>query len=242
MSRCKIICIALGAAVLALSGCVTHYSNVPDSTYEVEKLDVHQRYMIEEPLGILRSTTKVGRFNSEIIFLADQLERNADRKSLENTFVITTIANLNNLSETTSFGRLISENLIHEMQVRKWKVFEVRLTKDIVVNSTGEFSLSRDVQKIRDVYKIGGIVAGTYALTEGNIIVNVRVMDITSGIVASSGQIRMPVDCFTESLLFNEDRQKVMKIVGDSPSRGKSKTAVSDLESSKWIKIEDITR
>ena len=170
------------------------------------------------------------------------MERNANRKSLENTFVITTIANLNNLSETTSFGRLISENLIHEMQVRKWKVFEVRLTKDIVVNSTGEFSLSRDVQKIRDVYKIGGIVAGTYALTEGNIIVNVRVMDITSGIVASSGQIRMPVDCFTESLLFNEDRQKVMKIVGDSPSRGKSKTAVSDLESSKWIKIEDITR
>ncbi len=241
MIRHRIQRFTLGLATLAAVGGVT--SPLSAAANEVDRLEAYQRYMVEEPLGIQRSQTPVGRFNSEVIFLADQIERNADRKSLDNTFVVTSITNLNNLSETTSFGRLLSENLIHELQVRKWKVFEVRLTKDIIVNNTGEFSLSRDIQKIRDVYKIGGIVAGTYSIAEGNIIINVRVVDINSGIIASSGQIRMPVDWFTESLLTaNEERQKVMKIVGDSPSRGRAKGAGSELESSKWIKIEDITR
>jgi TolB-like protein len=232
---------ALGLAALVSLGGATFPSSA--HAHDLDRLEAYQRYMVEEPIGIQRSQTPVGRFNAEVIFLADQIERNADRKSLDNTFVVTSITNLNNLSETTSFGRLLSENLIHELQVRKWKVFEVRLTKDIIVNNTGEFSLSRDIQKIRDLYKIGGIVAGTYSIAEGNIIINVRVVDINSGIIASSGQIRMPVDWFTESLLTaNEERQKVMKIVGDSPSRGKGKVSGVDLESSKWIKIEDISR
>jgi TolB-like protein len=246
MKRCASICFVMSVAALALSGCAgtpAYPRRTSDSTREVEKLDAYQRYMIDEPLGIEGSHSKAGRFNSEVIFLADQIERNADRKSLDNTFVVTSVTNLNNLSETTSFGRLLSENLIHELQVRKWKVFEVRLTKDIIVNNTGEFSLSRDIQKIRDVYKIGGIVAGTYSIAEGNIIVNVRVVDINSGIIASSGQIRLPMDWFTESLLGpTEDRQKAMKIVGDLPSRSKAKGNGSELDSSKWIKIEDISR
>ena len=228
-------------AILVATACVSPLGTAHADG--VEHLEAYQRYMVDEPLSIQRSQSQVGRFNAEIIFLADQIERNADRKSLDNTFVVTSITNLNNLTETTSFGRLVSENLIHELQVRKWKVFEVRLTKDIIVNNTGEFSLSRDIQKIREVYKIGGIVAGTYSIAEGNIITNVRVVDINSGIIASSGQIRMPLDWFTESLLSsNEEKQKVMKIVGDSPSRGRVKVSTTDLESAKWIKIEDISR
>ncbi len=195
MTGHKMIRVVLVVATLAAWGCVT--PPLFADANELEKLDAYQRYMVDEPLSIQRGQSAAGRFNSNIIFLADQIERNADRKSLDNTFVVTSITNLNNLSETTSFGRLLSENLIHELQVRKWKVFEVRLTKDIIINNTGEFSLSRDIQKIRDLYKIGGIVAGTYSIAENNIIINVRVVDINSGIIASSGQLRMPVDLFT---------------------------------------------
>lgn len=199
--------------MMPMYGCVNSTSYPQTTAY----LNADQRYVVDEPLGVQRSNTTVGRFNAQMIFMADQIERNADRKSQENTFIVTSFTNLNKLSETTAFGRLVAENVIHELQVRKWKVFEVRLTKDVVINETGEFSLSRDIKKIKEMYKVGGIVTGTYSVANDHVIVNARVIDINTGLVASSAQIHMPINWFTDTLLFNEDNLKTMKIVGDTP-------------------------
>jgi len=219
----KRTCIGAGLSlVFLLSGCMATTTNYPTHpatatvpSREAAAVQPGQRYIVSEPIGVLESGSTVGRFNARMIFLADQIERNAERKSLSNTFIVTSFVNLNKLSETTPFGRLVAENIIHELQVRKWQVFEVRLTKDIVINETGEFSLSRDIKKLRDQYKIGGIVAGTYSVSGGHIIVNTRVIDINTGLVVSSGQIHMPVTWFTDELLFHDDHLKAMKVVGD---------------------------
>ena len=97
------------------------------------------------------------------------------------------------------------------------QVFEVRLTKDIVINETGEFSLSRDIKKLKDQYSIGGVVTGTYSVVDGHIILNARVVDINTGLVVSTGQIHIPANWFTDALLYNEDSMKAMKVVGDTP-------------------------
>lgn len=217
----------IGAVLLlttTLSGCMATTTNYPTNPAagtvpagEVTTLQPGQRYIVSEPISVQDSGSTVGRFNARMIFLADQIERNADRKSLSNTFIVTSFVNLNRLSETTPFGRLVAENIIHELQVRKWQVFEVRLTKDIVINETGEFSLSRDIKKLRDQYKIGGIVTGTYSVSGGHVIVNSRVVDINTGLVVSSGQIHLPVNWFTDELLLNDDHLRTMKVVGDTP-------------------------
>ena len=228
----------LAIIAIVTLGCTNSAKYPPNDTSQVAQLNSNQRYIVDEPLNIQQSQTSVGRFNSQMIFMADQIERNADRKSLENTFIVTSFTNLNRLSETTAFGRLVAENMIHELQVRKWKVFEVRLTKDVVINETGEFTLSRDIQKIRESYQVGGVMTGTYSIAGNHIIVNARVVDINTGLVASSGQIHLPVNWFTESLLFNSDNLKSMKIVGDTPVSTKDSIAskVSDL--AKQIKLE----
>ena len=221
----RIICIIEAMLLTAvLSGCAATTTNYPTNPVvgtvpagDVAKLHPGQRYVVSEPIGVQDSGSTVGRFNARMIFLSDQIERNADRKSLSNTFIVTSFVNLNKLSETTPFGRLVAENIIHELQVRKWQVFEVRLTKDIVINESGEFSLSRDIMKLRDQYKIGGIVAGTYSVSGGHVIVNSRVIDINTGLVVSSGQIHLPVNWFTDELLVNDDHLKTMKVVGDTP-------------------------
>jgi len=58
-------------------------------------------------------------------------------------------------------------------------------------------------------------VAGTYSVTGNNIIVNARVIDINTGIVVSSAQSHMPVNWFTDSLLFSDENLKPMRIVGN---------------------------
>jgi len=227
-----------------LGGCMATTTNYPTNpagstvpSGDVATLQPGQRYIVSEPIGVQESGSTVGRFNARMIFLADQLERNADRKSLSNTFIITSFVNLNRLSETTPFGRLVAENIIHELQVRKWQVFEVRLTKDIVINESGEFSLSRDIMKLRDQYKIGGIVAGTYSVSGGHVIINSRVIDINTGLVVSSGQIHLPVNWFTDELLVNDDHLKTMRVVGDTPYSCRELGTCSSSNSSTPTKI-----
>lgn len=209
--------VSLAALTAALWGCGANSANIRRPEYDVEKIRSNQRYVVDEPLRLQQSETPVGRFNAQIIFLADQIERNVDRKSLENTFIVTSFVSLENLAETTPFGRLLAENVIHELQVRKWKVYEVRLAKDITVNENGEFSLSRDIQKIKEMYKIGGVVTGTYSVAGNHVIVNARVMDIGTGLVMSSAQIHHPRNYYVDGLLFREDKLAPMKIVGDTP-------------------------
>lgn len=179
--------------------------------------NANQNVAEEFSSGVRDSQAAVSKFNKQMTSLADQIEKNSDRKNLENTFLVTSFTNLDKLSETTAFGRLVAENVIHELQIRKWKVYEVRLAKDVVINETGEFSLSRDIKRLKESYKVGGIVTGTYSIAAGHVIVNARVMDMDSGLVVSSAQIHMPVNWFTDTLMFNEEGLKTMRIVGDTP-------------------------
>ena len=172
-----------------------------------------------EQLKVSESNTTAGRFNARMIFLADQLVRNNDRNRLANTVIITSFTNLNKLTETTSFGRLIAENLIHELQVRKWQVYEIRLSNNITIDDSGEFILSRDINALKAQYKVGGIVTGTYSSVEGDIIVNARVIDMNNGMVISSAQAHFPANWFTDALLFNEENIKPMKIMNKTTEK-----------------------
>lgn len=229
--------VTLSLTAMTMSGCAGTNTNTSTVTPQ------NQPSVADEPLVIQQSRTTAGSFNSQLIFLADQIERNLDRKSPQDAFIVTSFSNLHNLSETSPLGRLISENLIHELQVRKWRIFEVRLTKDVIINETGEFSLSRDIAKIKELYKVAGIVVGTYSITGGNVFVNARVIDINSGIVVSSGQARMPVNWFTESLLPKEVSQehvsqKPMRIVGDTPYSCRDNPVCTNGNVPKALKIE----
>ena len=154
------------------------------------------------PLHVVDSRNPIGYLNSQAIFLSDQLERNLDKKYIANPVLVTSFVNLDNLNETNGLGRLLSESLIHQLHVKKWKIIDARLANNIVINENGEFALSRDIKNIKKNYNVSGIVTGTYTATDVGIVVNAKVMDIDSGVITSSGQIVIPTQGL-ESLLFN---------------------------------------
>jgi TolB-like protein len=154
-----------------------------------------------------------GKFAAKIIFLADQLERNMGRKGSNSSFLISSFTNLNNLAETSPLGRLIAENLMHELQVRAWRVYEPRLMQNFVINKNGEFTLSRDVKHLREHYGVTNVVAGTIMNSDDQLVINARVIDTSTGMVMSSGQIQIPSNWFTNGLL-EEPRVRNFKIIG----------------------------
>ena len=164
---------------------------------------------------IQNTLPSVGNFNDRMKNLADQLDKNATTNSPSNTYIVTSFTNLDKLGDTTALGRLISENLINGLQLHKWQILEARLTKGIDINASGEFSLSRDITKLKDEYKITGVVTGTYSVAEGNITVNARVIDVNTGVVTSSAQTYIPTHWLPDTSYSNDNNNKTMKILSD---------------------------
>ena len=154
-----------------------------------------------EPILSQRSASPSGIFNSSIIFIGDQLDRNMLNDARGKHTVITTFVDLNNLSNTSAFGRLIGENLMHELQVKGWTVTDVRMTRDLIVNPNGEFTLSRDIKRLHELYAAANVVTGTYTNTKDGVLINVRVLDLASGQVVSSAQTRFIKDSFVSSMI-----------------------------------------
>jgi len=190
MMAMSIICLA--------GGCATH--TVSDSTAPIESA-------VDLP--------PVGDFNDKMKNLADQLDKNAAANKLLNTYVVTSFTNLDKIDDTTALGRLISENLIYGLQMHKWQIIEMRLSKGVDVNAAGEFFLSRDINKLRDEYKISGVVTGTYSAAEGNLTINARVIDVNTGLVISSGQTYLPVNQLPKAPIEQVKNITTMKIISD---------------------------
>lgn len=154
-------------------------------------------------------------FKAHIHHLANQIVGNAEPKAEEAFYLVGSFLNLNDLSETSPLGRLIAENLIHELQVRSWRIFEPRLMQHVMINPSGEFALSRDAKQLRESFGISGVVTGTFAATGTQMVVNARVIDTQTGLVVSTAQVQIPTSDFTQRLAAEpRARQQPMRIVG----------------------------
>ncbi len=164
-------------------------------------------------IRIIGSETPLGMLNAKIIFLADQLENNLQGALKGMPTVVSTFVNVNNFNKSDTFGRILTEALIHELQVRGWNVKEIRLTRDIRVNRHGEFTLSRNSKRLRyRNVRAALIVTGTYFLAGNAVVVNARVISTYTGRVVSTAQAVIPISGIDE--LFVPDTIPLVKIDG----------------------------
>ena len=165
------------------------------------KFCYNQRNFLDIPV----SSTIEGRLNAKLIYLADQIERNLPHRYKAIPIAVTSFVNLNKMDHTNRLGRLIAENLQHELQVRGWHVIDVRLTKSIIINKKGEFILSRDIDRLKlQSAKIGAVLSGTYTTLKNAIIINARLIQLSNAEILSSAQIALPIPPYEEELYDDE--------------------------------------
>ena len=73
--------------------------------------------------------------------------------------------NVNNLEESSSFGRIIAEQITSRFTQLGHKVIELKLRQNsiFIKEGQGEFILSRDVHELSKTYNASAVVVGTYA-------------------------------------------------------------------------------
>ncbi|NPA10892.1 MAG: hypothetical protein GXO62_01450 [Epsilonproteobacteria bacterium] len=120
--------------------------------------------------------------HQEAKLLADKLHIKKD-----DTVIVTTLADINNLDKSSQLGRALSEQIAKVFVNKGIKVKEIRFGKSIYTKKrNGEFVLSRDVKKIANKIKVDYVVVGTYAKGKDYIYVNIKVVNPKNDIIISS--------------------------------------------------------
>jgi len=162
------------AAILPINGCSKRYSELPAfSPVNFKDYPNHS----------------VGRFKTS--YLADQIDEYF-RGTDPGPIGMTSFVNINDLYTTSTFGRMISEQLMSELAMKGYDVVEIRHSDAIqFLASAGEFALSRNVAAVRPSRDLGGVVVGTYVVSPERVYLNARLLDPRTSLVLSAGSVEM---------------------------------------------------
>ncbi|MEA3288796.1 MAG: FlgO family outer membrane protein [Campylobacterota bacterium] len=172
----------------------------------------------QQPIQQTYSVSSSGEFDETVLILSDNLLTSSRIPSEDiGSIAITSFVNLHDLSSTSGFGRTLAESFFNELFVRGFNVSDFRGQDALTVNPTGEFFITRDVNKIANKIQNSYVLVGTYSIIEHRVLINARIMDnMTGNIVASAKAYHSTTDC---NLLNNCPKPRTIRIVSNSIQR-----------------------
>ena len=134
-----------------------------------------------------------GYVNTIASSIAQQLGQNKNFSNIEDTpIAIMSIVDMNDFKKTSPIAKRISENLIHEMHVRGYKVIDYKAMCSIEIDANGDYVFSRAIADLQNQRNIAYALSGTYTTYKDGMAINVRIIDIKTSIVLSTAQVFVP--------------------------------------------------
>ena len=96
------------------------------------------------------------------------------------------------LNQTNLLGQQMAESFIHELHKFKVPVIDFKLIDNIRVTPGGDFVLSRDYLELARSLPIEYVLTGTITRHQGGMLVNARLVGLTSQAVVATAQTLVP--------------------------------------------------
>lgn len=111
------------------------------------------------------------------------------------SIVVATFVNINNLNESSTFGRIFAEQIASRLSQRGYKVKEVKFRQDTIFmqEDEGEFLLSRDLRAISTKHNASVVVVGTYGEAYNKMYVSARIINPSNSLLVSSCDFSLPI-------------------------------------------------
>ncbi|WP_372740680.1 FlgO family outer membrane protein [Neptunomonas sp.] len=115
--------------------------------------------------------------------------------SKERTILATSFVNIDDLQESSTFGRLVGDTVASDLVNSGYNVMEVRLRNSLFMQPRlGEFMLSRELRNVGAEHDAQAVLVGTYAIGGDYVYVNVRLVSVVNSQVLSSHDFRLPLN------------------------------------------------
>lgn len=141
-----------------------------------------------------------------ITSLAEQFAKSPKMKdiNMDQRILITSFVELKNFTNTTEFGRVIGESLIHELAFRGFNVVEFRSQTAVSIDEQGEYFMSRSLNKLHKEVENRFILVGTYSRLEYRIVINARIVDNENGSIMATARAVYEHGLRNDCQIFNE--------------------------------------
>jgi len=118
--------------------------------------------------------------------------------------IFASLVNINNLESSSSFGRIVSQQISTYFASSGYKVIEMLLRQNVYIEQQqGEFLLSRELKNISEQHNAQAVVVGTYAIGKDAIYITTKMVDARTNLVLSSVDYSLPMTSNIRSLLKN---------------------------------------
>lgn len=117
------------------------------------------------------------------------------------TMLVATLVELDSLTESSSLGRSVSEQVQARLTQRGYSVIEMKLRGQMLVKKNqGELMLSRELQDLRKTHQAEAVVVGTYTLARNLVYINLKMID-ADNVVIGAHSYALPLDRNVRSML-----------------------------------------
>lgn len=100
------------------------------------------------------------------------------------SMIIATLVNIDDLNNSSTFGRLVSEQISARFTQAGFNMVEMKFRDYVYMKQDqGELLLTREIKDVAKNHNAQGVIVGTYALSGEDIFVNLKVIQPNTNIV-----------------------------------------------------------
>ena len=171
---------------------IKEYSKVQTAKQHLEVADDMQR-----------NVTTQNTLESTIASLATQIMQNR-KLDTNKPVLITSFVRLNQLKETSEFGRVLGESLINELSNKGFEIIEFRGQMAVSVKDEGEYFISRKPHELKSKIPDTYVVVGTYSRQPGKVMLNARVIDNITGKIITTARATYVHNVKEDCIIFRD--------------------------------------
>jgi len=194
----KLILLLIPLFLFTSCASLNNTSSSIDASYEKPSNNAMSTTTASKETAVVIPTSEIHSqlFKEKVMLLASELTSNLKEYNKEmKTAVVSTFVNLDDLSDTSRFGRFATESLVYEMHRSGYRVYEMRQSKKVAfLKRNGEFSLTRKGTELLDKYSSDAVIVGTYSLVNEELTLYARMIDKKTSRIISVASVSFPLD------------------------------------------------
>ncbi len=110
-----------------------------------------------------------------------------------NNIIAASFASIDDLTESSTFGRVASQQLTSQFTAAGYSVVEMLLRNSVYISERqGEFLLSRAINEISAEHNAHLVLVGTYAVGESNVFVTAKLIRTADSVIIASHDYVLP--------------------------------------------------
>jgi len=170
---------------------------------KIEKLkDLTEREKAEHKilLAATENNIRLVDVNDDVITSANYkaadylIEKLPEEMFSNSPLLVASFVNLDDLKQSSTFGRMVSEQISSRFKQRGYTAIEMKLRTTIFIKEgSGEFLLSRELSEISTKHHAQAVVVGSYAAASDRVYLTVRVINVTDSRILASYDYNIPM-------------------------------------------------